>query len=73
MSLATLYKNLPEAGVIPDIIWTAQTEIEKMEDLKAELQTLKNKHANETIPAMLKTLRVDWTDAELIAGGFLTK
>ena len=71
MNLVTLYKSLPQAVAIPDIIWTAQGEIERMEELRAELQTLENKYASETIPTMLEALRVDWTDKELTEGGFL--
>jgi len=71
MNLVTLYKSLPQAVAIPDIIWTAQAEIERMEELRAELQTLENKYASETIPTMLEALRVDWTDEELTEGGFL--
>ncbi len=71
MNIVTLYKNLPEAGIIPDIIWTAQAEIERMDELRAELHDLEEKYALETIPEVLETLRTDWTDEELVKGGFL--
>lgn len=69
--LVEMYKRLPEANAIPDIIWTAEKQLNRMDEIKRELAKLREDYTWNTIPKMIGILKRDWTIEELKKAGFI--
>ena len=72
-NLIEKYKSLPEARQIPDILWTAQNQINRMDKIKIELRNLQEDYTWNIFPKLIYILKQDWTDEELKKAGFLGK
>ncbi len=70
--LIFMFKKLPEAGRVPEIVWTAQNQLNRMTEIKNELAALREDFTWNTTPKMITVLKEDWSIKELKEVGFLT-
>lgn len=69
--LIYMFKKLPESKLIPDIVWTAQNQLNRMTQIKKELEEIKEDYTWNTVPRMIALLKTHWSDQELKDAGFL--
>jgi hypothetical protein len=54
--LVQIYKKLPEASAVPDIVWTAQKQLNRIEEIRQELHELQEDYTWNTIPRLINTI-----------------